>query len=158
MASIFNSRDTAQIDTRPEVIAKFGNGLVVPFRRGPSDFVAAAGVERWRSAVAVVLGTESDSGVSQGEVPWDTSFGSRLHLLRHKNNTPALAEMARIYATEALSRWLPEIRLKYVDTFKMKDEDGNESILVIRITYDIVLGKSNEVVAADVDQEVAIAA
>ena len=48
---------------------------------------------------------------SAGELPWRTSFGSGLHLLRHLRNDAVLAELARIHVRDCPRRWIPAAEL-----------------------------------------------
>ena len=99
--------------------------LLTPFRRDlKNDLASGDGDELERDKVSQVLGTEGDTPISSGELPWRTAFGSGIHLLRHRRNDEALAEMARVYARDAIHRWLPgrevtgvKIPFKVVSTF-----------------------------------------
>jgi phage baseplate assembly protein W len=87
-------------------------GLLIPFRRDlKRDFATGTGRELLASKVRQVLMTEGPSPRSHGELPWRTSFGSSLHLLRHQRNDEVLAELARVYVRDALQRWVPEVEL-----------------------------------------------
>lgn len=106
------------------------SGLLAPFRRDRKrDFATGNGDELLASNVLQVLATEGASPRTSGELPWRTSFGTPLHLLRHQRNEHALAELARIYIRDALRRWLPEARLVSVKAIR----DG--STLLLRVRY-----------------------
>lgn len=137
----------------------FGYGLLSPFRRGPSDFVAGGDADLLASMVDEVLGTKAESDYTAGELPWRPEFGSLLHFLRHRNNDATTAELARVYVAEALARWIPQIRLKSVTTEKKTGPDGEDSILYVQIVYDIVAlnRPGNEVLVSGVTQTVAVA-
>ncbi len=86
--------------------------LLAPLRRdGKTDFAHGVGGELLVAKTLQVLGTEGDTARTTGELPWRTAFGSALHLLRHRNATDVVRELARIYARDAMARWLPEVRL-----------------------------------------------
>jgi phage baseplate assembly protein W len=87
-------------------------GLGSPLRRDlKRDFAAVEGADLLVSKVRQVLATEGATSRSSGELPWRTSFGSALHLLRHQRNEVALVELARVHVREALRRWLPEVQV-----------------------------------------------
>jgi len=87
-------------------------GLTSPLRRDlKRDFAATDGAELLVSKVRQVLATEGATSRSSGELPWRTSFGSVLHLLRHQRNDAALAELARVHVRDALNRWLPDVQV-----------------------------------------------
>ena len=85
-------------------------GILSPFRRDRKmDFASGSGPELLKSKVVQVLMTEGDTPKTSGELPWRTSFGSAVHLLRHQRNDDVLAEMARVYIRDALKKWLPNV-------------------------------------------------
>ena len=86
----------------------FAGGLVLPVQR-TSDWKNGFGADVIISNVAQVLGTP------RGLFPWRPEFGSDFEKLRHRNNTPALRELARVYAQDALQRWEPRAQLRSVD-------------------------------------------
>lgn len=135
--------------------AHLGYGLLRPFRRDrKNDFANGGGVELVKAAVGQVLGTLASSDYTVGEVPWRTEFGSLLSLLRHNNNDDEQQELARYYVLRALRRWEPRVTLKRTTISRKAGPDGQETVLEIRIVYDIiqynVLG--NQVVLPDVEQ------
>ena len=88
------------------------NGLLTPFRRDRKrDFASGSGAELLRSKVLQALMIEGATPRSSGELPWRTSFGAGLHLLRHQRNDEVLAELARVYVRDALARWVQSARL-----------------------------------------------
>lgn len=88
------------------------SNLLVPLRRDQKlDFASGTGDDLLASKGRLVLGTIGASGTSYGEIPWRTSFGSPLQLLRHKNNAELLVDLADTYAREALERWLPGVEV-----------------------------------------------
>lgn len=91
-----------------------GNGIRRPFRRDEkNDFANASGLELVLSCAGQVLGTRAQSPSGSGELPWRTEFGSKIHLIRHRNNNVLTREIARTFAQEALAKWEP--RLLVVD-------------------------------------------
>jgi phage baseplate assembly protein W len=88
-----------------------GKNLASPFHRAARDFATACGADLFLAKAAQILGTEADSPVGAGELPWRTAFGSTIHLLRHKPNNEALVEVARVRARNALTQWLPSARV-----------------------------------------------
>lgn len=133
-----------------------GFGLLAPFTRTAADFANAGGIEHLQSMVGQVLGTMAGSDYTEGELPWRSDFGSLLHLLRHRNNDPVTAELARVYIGEALARWIPQIRLIDVRTEKRKGPEGEENVLEVRIKYRIVgiQQAGNEVLGQPISQSV----
>ncbi len=105
-------------------------GILVPFRRDKKrDVASGSGAELLRSKVLQVLLTNGATATMQGELPWRTSFGSGLELLRHQRNDAVLGEMARIYVRDALARWMPSVRLV---AFTAK-RDGESLVLRLRV-------------------------
>lgn len=87
-------------------------GILTPFRRdGISDFASGGGVALMASKVLQVLATECTGPTNVGELPWRPRFGSLFYTLRHRNNDRVLEELARVYAADALGRWLPSVRV-----------------------------------------------
>ena len=86
--------------------------LLIPFRRDKKrDFATGEGEVLLASNVRQVLLTEGATAHSSGELPWRTSFGAGLALLRHRGNDAALKELARVHIRDALKRWLPGVEL-----------------------------------------------
>ena len=105
-------------------------GIASPLRRDlKSDFAATDGPELLASKVRQVLATEAATSRSSGELPWRTSFGSAVHLLRHQRNDTALGELARVYVREALKRWLPDLKMVHVSV----ESVDNTLALVVRV-------------------------
>lgn len=89
--------------------------LLVPFRRDRKrDFAAGTEAQLLASKVRQLLLTEGATPHSTGELPWRTSFGAGLSRLRHQRNDSVLAELARVYIRDALSRWLPGVQIVQV--------------------------------------------
>jgi phage baseplate assembly protein W len=86
--------------------------LLIPFRRDKKrDFASGAGEDLLASKVLQALLTEGATPRSSGELPWRTSFGSGLHVLRHLRNDAALSDLARVHVRDCLKRWVPEAEL-----------------------------------------------
>lgn len=108
-----------------------GQGLLRPFRRDTkADFAAGGGIALVRAALGQILGTKADSTRAPGECPWDTSFGSRVHLLRHQNNTA----FAAVLVQEAIVRWEPRIRVIAV----VLEKTLNPRERIIRVAFNVV--------------------
>lgn len=90
-------------------------GLLFPFRRdAANDFASGSGVELILGNARQILGTKCTSPGRPGELRWRSNFGSLVSLLRHRNNNPALAELARLHVVDALRRWEPRLRVTSV--------------------------------------------
>lgn len=102
--------------------------LLIPFRRDKKrDFAVGSGEALLASKVRQALLTEGATARSSGELPWRTSFGSGLGLLRHQRSDAALRELARVYVRDALRRWVPGAQLVSVAV----EQDG--AMLTIRV-------------------------
>lgn len=105
-------------------------GLLVPFRRDRKrDFASGTGGDLLGTKVLQALMTAGATPRSSGELPWRTSFGAGLDLLRHQRNDVALAELARVQVRDALKRWVPEAELVEV---RVTREDAS---LMLRVRY-----------------------
>ncbi len=104
--------------------------LLIPFRRDKKrDFAVGTGPELLASKVRQALLTEGSSPHSSGELPWRTSFGAALLLLRHQRNDAALQELARVYARDALKRWVPGAQVVSLDA----EQQGASLTLRLRV-------------------------
>lgn len=113
-------------------------GLLLPFQRNQrSDFASGTGAELWITRVELLLSIKGPSERGPGELPWRPRDGSALHILRHKNNTPMLREMARAYVTDAFRRSLPGVRL--TDIVIQRREGG---VLHVRVKFDVLQGNT----------------
>jgi phage baseplate assembly protein W len=109
-----------------------GRGILRPFRRDKkADFANGEGIALIQSAVGLVLGTICSSDTTQGELPWRTEFGSLLYLLRMRNNSPALAELAANRVAGPLKVWVPAVRVRRVRV----TQDGDKARL--GVGYDV---------------------
>lgn len=147
-------RDRAQ---RLSATAQFGAGLVRPFRRdGKSDFTNTTDLALVKACVGQVLGmvgANPDNPMEQGELEWAPERGALLHKLRHQKNSFILQELGRVYVVDALRRWEPRVRVRHVSVTRERDQEGKETVLVIRINYDVVAStSSNQVLFTDVEQ------
>lgn len=104
--------------------------LLVPFRRDRKrDFASGGGADLLRSKVLQALMTAGATPRSSGELPWRTSFGAGLDLLRHQRNDAALAELARVQIRDTLRRWVPEAELVDVGVTR------EDATLMLRVRY-----------------------
>jgi phage baseplate assembly protein W len=123
-------------------------GLLAPFRRDRKrDFASGAGAELLASKVMQALMTCGATPRSSGELPWRTSFGAGLDILRHQRNDAALAELARVQVRDALKRWVPEAELVEVTATR----DGANLQLKVRFH-----GAKNAAEAATTEIEIAV--
>lgn len=128
-----------------------GRGILRPFRRDKkTDFSNGQGAALVRSAVGLVLGTICGSETSHGELPWRTEFGSLVHLLRMRNNSPALAELARNRIVGALQRWVPAVRVRAV----LVTQKGDKTTVSTR--YDVVDPVGTKVLIAGLETVVPV--
>ena len=105
-------------------------GLLTPFRRDRKrDFASGSGAALLASKVLQALMTRGATPRSSGELPWRTTFGAGLDLLRHQRNDAALAELARVYVRDALRRWVPEVDLVEVAVTR------DDATLQLRVRY-----------------------
>lgn len=104
------------------------HGLLAPFRRDKKrDFASGSGPDLLRAKVLQALLTEGAGPRSSGELPWRTSFGAGLHLLRHQRNDEVLAALARVYVRDALARWVPSAQLVALEVSR------DEASLLLRL-------------------------
>lgn len=130
-------------------------GIVTPFQRDQiSDFASGTGAALLRSKIGQILGTRGDSDFVQGELPWRTDFGSLLQMVRHSNNDDVAAELARVYAADAVARWLPSVRITAADIVRERTSDG-ENTLAIRFLFEVRDARSTLVAADALDVPVA---
>lgn len=148
------SRPYASRVTKPYL----GFGLTTPFQRdGTGDFAADGGEQLVRSCVAQILCTDCTHGDDQGELIWRPEFGSRLHLIRHTNNTEIARHMARAYVAEALKRWEPRVIIKdVVVTIKRTNRDDDTLSLYLKYDYIASNTPGNQVVLEDIEQEIEV--
>lgn len=86
--------------------------LLVPFRRDRKrDFASGSEDVLLASQVRQAILTEGTTATTSGELPWRTSFGAALALLRYQSNDGVLGELARVLVRDALQRWVPRAEL-----------------------------------------------
>lgn len=85
--------------------------LAMPLRHNGRALVTVEGVEAERQKLLQVLMTECAPDGTGGELPWRTELGAPLHLLAHKNTSHVAVALARTWATQALARWAPGMRI-----------------------------------------------
>lgn len=137
-----------------------GRGLIRPFRRDDkNDFANAESVELVKACVGQILGMMGSSEISQGELEWDPERGSLTYLLRHQKNDLVLQELGRVYVIDALRRWEPRLLVRAASVTREKTDSGDETILLIRLLYDIISTNvpGNNVLVKDVKQTVTLA-
>ena len=138
-----------------------GCGVPRPLRRdGKGDYVNVCAEELIKAAVGQVLGTIAQTPTSAGELPWRPEFGSRLNLLRHRNNDEALEDVAHAYVIQALERWEPRVRLR--STFITRDGTPTlqeTNILHIRVRYDLAVSpRGAAILLRGIEQSVSVQA
>ena len=111
-------------------MSREAQNLLIPFRRDKKrDFAVGSGEALLASKVRQALLTEGATTRSSGELPWRTSFGAGLALLRHQRNDAALRELARVYVRDALKRWVPGATLVSLAV----EQDGPALTLRVRV-------------------------
>lgn len=137
--------------------AYLGTCLLRPFRRDEkNDFANETGIRLVVAAVVQVLGTICDSGVTSGELPWRTEFGSVIELLRHRNANEILAELANIYVFESLQRWEPRVIVR--GTQMLSEVIEGEAHVTLRVVFDIAATNTpgSEIIARDLTVSLAL--
>lgn len=113
-----------------------GNGLDLPFRRGPRDFVSVSGVDLVRARVRQILGTRAAFGDLFGDLPWRPDFGQKLWTFRHRGNTRTLRARASAFIREALS-WERSVRVVGVEI--EREPLADPELLMVHVTYEVLL-------------------
>ncbi len=107
-----------------------GNGIVCPFRfTSKQDFVSASGKVLVRSDVGELVGIE------KGEIFWRPDLGTPVSRLRHRANTQAIADLARVDVARALARYEPRVRLRSVTS--PMPAAGSPSKRELSINYEV---------------------
>lgn len=84
-------------------------GILLPFRFGPDgNPVMGSGTDLRESRVALALGTTATGPKFEGELPYDTEFGSRMEELRQRNVDDVFRPLAAVYALDALAYAMPQ--------------------------------------------------
>jgi phage baseplate assembly protein W len=138
----------------------FGCGVARPLRRDRKlDYASATGARLISACLGQVLGTACDNEFAGGEIPWRTEFGSKLHLLRLRLNSQALAEQAQRFVVDAAQRWEPRVRVKRSKISRASAPTGGLlNLLAIHVTFDLVDRASGEVLAKDLEATTYISA
>jgi phage baseplate assembly protein W len=118
---------------------RFGTGVAIPFRVGPSGVEKASGIEKVLMCVAQVIGTPT------GKLPWRAKFGCRITRLRHMNNSNGLQTLARVDCQDALRAWEPRARLRSLTLGQRDSSSRNILDLTAQVT---VAGKTQTVKAS----------
>lgn len=130
-----------------------GRSLLRPFQRdNKQDFANSEGVALIAASIGQILGTICSSELTGGELPWRTEFGSLLHLLRLRNNSPALVEEARAYVVMALSRWEPRAQITAVRVVR----HIRSGRLIIRIAWRPLAHGTDRVLVPGLETEIAL--
>lgn len=99
-------------------------GLLRPFQRDQkNDFATGKGNDLLKSRIGQILGTE------EGELEYDSAFGSKLHLLRHRGasfDAETTDELARFYVVDAVRRFEKGARITRVSVRKTSAGNGEE--------------------------------
>ncbi len=117
-----------------------GVGVLRPFRRDEKqDFANATDRTLLRARLGQVLGTKAQTSSSTGrvvpgELRWRGSFGSRLHILRHRNLNEGFLEMAEVLAREAIAAWEPNVDVTEVEEVNL----GTPRSAFLRVHYVLV--------------------
>lgn len=123
-------------------MSQLPRNLLIPFRRDKKrDFASGVAEELLASKVRQALLTEGATPRSSGELPWRTSFGAGLGLLRHQRNDAALKELARVYVRDALKRWVPNAKLVNLSV----EQDGTAITLRVRVREQDVIAAAEVV-------------
>jgi len=137
----------------------FGRGPIRPWRRDQKrDWTMASGGPLVASAVGQILGTKAATPTTAGELPWRDEFGSKLHLLRHRNIDETVIELARRYAADALNRWEPRARITNVEVFQEDVPGRKQTAMVVRVKSDLIGSNStgNAVLLSGVEVDLLI--
>lgn len=118
-------------------------GLLIPFRRGSSDYETGEGLALVSSDLALLLGTRRSSSITQGELPWRTDFGSLIQHAVHQNNDIVLTGLVRQWSSDAVARWMPSVRIVDVRISTEQDSRGHETIKVAHIDWILVARGGN---------------
>lgn len=151
---VFVSSDRAPFPEVARVDGKlFGHGLLRPLRRDDAgDFASGTGVALVRAAVGLVLGTVCSSDTTHGELPWRPEFGSLLHVLRLRNVDDTLADLARYLVVDALSKWVPAVRIVSVSI----TQQSQTYALYLRVVYDVMDRTGTRVLVPGLQTAVAV--
>lgn len=121
-------------------LAFLGYGILRPFRRDEkNDFANGGGLRLLDARLGQLLATRADATTGAGELPWRTDFGSRLHVLRHRNNSDGLADLAEVIANEAIERWEKNVVVLEVTAERVSVNGSPQArTLLVRVRYKVV--------------------
>ena len=106
-----------------------GYGLSFPLKRQASDFVAMSGEDLVLSALPFILLTDSDGPLGQGEIPWDTEFGSQLNRLKFESiENESIFALVQEYVVEAIQRADPRIVVTGLGVNNTKIKSGGNRL------------------------------
>jgi len=114
-----------------------GNGITFPLKRAGSDFENTSGPQLVFSSIPFVLLTLADGGNIQGDIPWDTGFGSQLIRMKFSSlEGLALRAFVEHWVVEAL--YLNEPRILVRDLLvEKKEREIQITITVSTISEDV---------------------
>lgn len=111
-----------------------GTGIMRPFRRDEkNDFAVGAGVDLVKSRIGQIIGTKANSATTPGELPWRSDFGSRVHLVRHRNNNVVSDDLATLYVREAVAKWEPFVSSTSATVSRTFDQRAKEVLVKFNI-------------------------
>lgn len=97
------------------------------FHRAAHDVATVEDDALVRAQVEQVLATECNPDGTGGELPWRTSFGAPLDLLRHRNASDATRELARVWIRDAIAKWVPRAKVTAIEI------DVSSELFTIRV-------------------------
>lgn len=150
IADVASEAEQARPGVLPgELAGVFARGVVRPFARDQKgDVATASGAALVRANVAQVLGTRCDSpSGAQGELPFNTSFGSLLYMMRHVRNSDAFAPMVQHYVVDALARWEPRVRVRSVTSKRTSVGGMVDNAVVVDVSFDVLDDARSRVLA-----------
>jgi len=90
-------------------------GLLAPLRRDQkNDFAHGTAAELQASNIRQALMTQAATDEAPGEVAWDGTLGSSLHLVLHRNGTVNMDDVATYYVVDAIRQAEPRARVTSV--------------------------------------------
>lgn len=116
----FSAEPAAGAEDTPAVAAA-GRGIILPFRRdAKNDFANASGLAVIKSNIRQIVLTGCAEESAAGEVPWDSTLGSRAQTVVHRNSTPGLEEVQRHFIVDAVKRQEPRARITRARVSRVK--------------------------------------
>jgi len=106
-------------------------------------------------AIRFIMGTRKRAPRGgAGECPWNANFGSLLHVLKHRApDSPATAELARVYVVEPLEHWLPGVRVNVeLETVKIGKRRAKKVLVHWRLTSRVTGSNVNGTVPFEVEE------